>query len=88
MADLDLDLDKMAVILFRLVKHNSNYEIVVISVISITCKHLQASILVSKSILTCEEMFAYMLRRCLVTLKICSKYVIMNFFVTFCKLLM
>ena len=63
MADLDLDLDKMAAVLFRLVRHNSNYEIVVISVINITRKHLQASILVSKCILTSEEMFAYMLRR-------------------------
>ena len=84
----DLDLDKMAAVLFCLVRHNSNYEIVVISVISITSKHLQASIPVSKSILTCEEMFAYMLRRCLVMLKICRKYIIMNFFITFCKLLM
>ena len=64
MVNLDLDLDKMAAILFRLVRHNSNYEIVVISVISITRKYLQASIPVSKSILTCEEMFVYMLRRC------------------------
>ena len=47
----DLDLDKMAAILFCLVRHNSNYDTVVISVISITRKHLQASILVSKSIL-------------------------------------
>ena len=60
---VDLDLDKMAAILFCLVRHNSNYEIVVISVINITRKHLQASIPVSKSILTSEEMFAYMLRR-------------------------
>ena len=59
----DLDLDKMAAVLFCLVRHNSNYEIVVISVINITRKHLQASIPVSKSILTSEEMFAYMLRK-------------------------
>ena len=56
----DLDLDKMAAVLFCLVRHNSNYEIVVISVINITHKHLEACIPVSKSILTSEEMFAYM----------------------------